>query len=89
MKTQFYTKNFFFFLSQLFQVDMEKNSTKLNVSCTKLLWWKLIFELEGGINFSEEEGLRAHMRFSLATTSVGEGKKSDQHSKNRDPLKEN
>jgi len=67
----------------------KKNSTKLNVSCTKLLWWKLIFELEGGINFSEEEGLRAHMRFSLATTSVGEGKKSDQHSKNRDPLKEN
>ena len=42
-----------------------------------------------GINFSEEEGLRAHMRFSLATTSVGEGKKSDKHSKNRDPLKEN
>ena len=67
----------------------KKNSTKLNVPCTKLLWWKLIFELEGGINFSEEEGLRAHMRFSLATTSVGEGKKSDQHSKNRDPLKEN
>ena len=89
MKTQFYTKIFFFFLSQLFQVDTEKNSPKLNVSCTKLLWWKLIFELEGGINISEEEGLRAHMRFSAATTSVGEGKKSDQHSKNRDPLKEN
>jgi len=32
-------------------------------------------------------GMRAHMRFSLATTSVGEGKKSDKYSKNRHPLK--
>ena len=69
MKTQFYTKIFFFFLSQLFQVDTEKKSTKLSFSCTKLLWWKLIFETRlmckpsSGINFSEEEGLRAHKIF--------------------------
>ena len=44
-------------------------------------------KFQSGINFSEEEGLRAYMRFSLGITFLGDRKKSEQHSKNSDPVK--